>query len=282
MSATLMDMAGEEEQGAAVEQAVDEQGQAVAGGDSSPDDSPAPGDRPDYLPEKFWDPKTGQARIEELAKSQKDFETKWRTREGTKVENAGDYEYEIPEGTEHLLMQSEDGAEDPLLANFREYAHQSGMSQEMFQATIDWYLKTGAEMVQPYDPEAELAKMGPRGKETVGMLSAKTRQLVDTGVLTDEEKNAFVNMWSTAENAQIMAKILQAGGEQAIPDGGAGKSAPVSNVELDQMYQEVYEDGPYKGQRKYAVDKNFRAKVDKLFEQRYGNQPVHTSRDIGA
>ena len=279
MGATLMDLGTDEAE--TEEQPVEaQQGQGdVQEGTSDTPVSPE-GDRPDFIPEKFWDPESHQPRLEELAKSQRDFETKYRNREGTKVEDPGDYEYSVPEGSEHLLIAGEDGEEDPLITGYRDFAHKSGMSAEMFQASIEWYLKSGSELAPQMDPAAEVEAMGPQGQAKVNMLSAKTRQLVDSGVLTDEEQATFIDMWNDAASATVMHKILSSMGEQSIPNFESD-SSKVSDIELDSMYQETYEDGPYKGQRKYAVDSNFKAKVDKLYAKRYGNDPGRTSVPIG-
>ncbi|MCH9730684.1 MAG: hypothetical protein K0U84_13595 [Actinomycetia bacterium] len=286
MPQTLMDVAedlptDDTEQASAANEVAEAPEQGVPG--SPPTDAdPEAGGRPDYIPEKFWDPDKGQARIEELAKSQRDFETKYRNREGTKVEKADEYEIAIPEGADHVVARDEEGnLNDPLIQVASEVAVESGMSKEMFEGFVSKVAEKLGGLVSPYDPKAEIEAMGPKGTQIVNQLTAKTRQLIDQGVLNDEQAAVFKNMWATADTAPVLAAVFDALGEKSIPDVGGEQPGPVSDVELDMMYHETYEDGPYKGQRKYAVDKAHAARVDALFEKRYGKGPGRTSIPMG-
>jgi len=86
-------------------------------------DMPTPDDRPEYLPEKFWDGETGAPRLEDLAQSYTELEQRFTGQEpGASVpETADDYAIEAPSD---LL-----GSAPEINAKL----HQAGFSQEQAQ-----------------------------------------------------------------------------------------------------------------------------------------------------
>ncbi|MBT8411175.1 MAG: hypothetical protein KJP02_05190, partial [Octadecabacter sp.] len=83
-------------------------------------------ERPDYVPEKFWDSDKGETRLEALTKSYGEFEKKFH--ESGKFIGApegGEYEISLPEGIEAEL-----NTEDPVLQWFQGQAAEMGLSQD--------------------------------------------------------------------------------------------------------------------------------------------------------
>jgi hypothetical protein len=113
-------------------------------GANSPDVPEIP-ERPDHVPEKFWDPKTGQVRVEALLKSYRDLERRFvaRIRGGDPKEGDIDPDRDVlfgmlgrPDSPDEYCVNCDHGyfePDDDLHARF----HALGMTNDQVQAVYD-------------------------------------------------------------------------------------------------------------------------------------------------
>ena len=154
------------------------------------------GERPEWLPEKFWNSENDTPNIENLAKSYSENEKRlgeitrggktveeWNTEARAEITNeleskrleerpskAADYKYEMPEG-----LNLPEGAEwnmdesDPLLSWWRETAHTNGFNQDQFDAGVKNYIQMQIDSLPNYD--AEMKALGSNAEERVNAVN---------------------------------------------------------------------------------------------------------------
>ena len=183
-------------------------------------EAPAQGDRPEWLPEQFWDEAAKAPKVEVLAKSWSDLRTRV-ARGGEDAPPAADG-YVLPEVKE-LPAELKPAADDPLWKAVRESAHKAGVTQKQLEAIVAPYLRHVAETAPRTDPaaqraayETELARLGPQGKAVVREVGQWLAGLEARGMFTAEEVAAFKAI-STAEGVRALAKVRAMLGEKPIP-----------------------------------------------------------------
>lgn len=134
-----------------------ESSEAQAPAEPSSEAAPAAAERPNWLPEKFWDAEAGQARFEDLAGAYSQIEQRFMTkrddlinefkdewlsegREGV-PEAADGYEVSLPDDLvpEGMEVSLENG--DPLLDFWRQHCFDNKLSNETFNAGIETFLR---------------------------------------------------------------------------------------------------------------------------------------------
>lgn len=199
-----------------------------------------PGNRPDYLPEQFWDPATNQPRLDALAKSWTDLRRKVSQGTGQAPENPDAYAMPKIEGlTEEILKP-----DDPLWKQVRENAHKAGVSQAQLEAIINPYIEDALARMkgQPAtSPEAEAAarqearaaemqKLGPNAELMVQDMKAWIKGMQTRGGLTEGEAAALLAA-GNADGIRALAKLRAMTGEKAIPlDTLAGADMTVEDA----------------------------------------------------
>jgi hypothetical protein len=186
----------------------------------------APGARPEFVPEQFWDPATNQPRIEAMAKSWRDLRAKVSQGIGTTPENPDSYAFPKIEGLTEELVKPD----DPLWKQVRESAHKAGVTQQQLEAIISPYIQDALQRgkQQPAaSPEedaaarqaaraAELGKLGPNGDLMVRDIKGWITGLQSRGGLTDAEAQALMTA-GNADGIRALAKLRALAGEKPIP-----------------------------------------------------------------
>ena len=232
--------------------------------------------RPDWLPEPFFDAKTGEVKLEALAKSQADLRAAVSKGANKPPAKADDYKLEMePAALDSLkgLFQDGDPGKDPLMAAARAAAHEAGLSQAAFNGFMAKVLPELAKVQPaPFDAAAELKALDPNpenAKKIVTAMAAKGQALVEQGVLTKDDLSEFAVMVGTAAGMKVMQKIFEYHGEQPISvdlvqTAANGPSADGLRGELAEIMK--MPEGPEKQRRADA----WQAKQDRL----YGNAPA--------
>ncbi|MFP4539147.1 MAG: hypothetical protein ACLFPA_12705, partial [Dichotomicrobium sp.] len=126
-----------------------------------------------------------------------------------------------------------DLSEDEVLPIWREIAHKQGMSNAQFNGAIaELYqqLNDKGILQEPIDPQAEMAKLAPKGADPVqGKAQAAQRiravsdqieGLVSRGVLSRVEGNIATSLAADAAGVMTLEKLLARGGEHGAQGGG--------------------------------------------------------------
>lgn len=219
--------------------------------DSIPDDEPL--ERPEFWPENFWDKDKNEPDLEGIAKSWKDLRA---------MISKGAHKAP-PEGKYDLSAFGENADELPIVPVFKDWAAKNGVSQAAFDELAGTVTKMAAEMQgnQPQiDAAAERKALGNNAEAKINGMVSWARGLVNKGVWSAEDFEEFKVMGGTARGLTALMKVREAY-EGRIPV----ESAPIDGMPTDQELQAMV------GDPKYTTDPAYRQKVERLFNQRYGN-----------
>lgn len=177
-------------------------------GTEPPAQAPDAPQRPEYLPEKFWDAAKGEPRWEDLAKSYGELERKVgkaKTPEEYEAERlAGRPEsadaYEPPEIPDHF--DKDDVMNHPMMGWFRNVAHQAGLTQEQFQQSVNDYLGEIAP-VSVKAREAEIAKLGDNATARIEHVSGWVGSKFD-----EKEAGQLAQIATSAEGVMFIEKLM--------------------------------------------------------------------------
>lgn len=210
-------------------------------------------ERPEWLPEKFFDPKKG-AKYEDLAKSYGELEKQFR---------AG--RHKAPEdGNYDIKLFAEKGIkeDDPVVGTYREWAKEHGISQKAFDDLAGKILGMAGENAQQQQIsiEEERKALGPNADAIIKGMADWGRGMVRKGVWSQEDYDEFRVFAGTANGLRAAMKLREAY-EGRIPDF---RSTPVEN----QMTKEELE--AMVGDPRYQSEPAYRQKVERMFEQYFG------------
>lgn len=207
----------------------------------------APIERPEWLPENFWDGDKGEAKYEAMAKSWADLR---KTISQGKHKAPADGNYDT-------AAWGEDAAENPMAQTLVGWAKEQGLSQAQFDDLVG-KLKTQAQEVmgaETIDPAVELKQLGPNANAIVDGMVNWARGLVQKGVWGADDFEEFKVMGGTAKGLKALMKVREAY-EGRIPI----ESAPIEGApSKDELYQMVADP-------RYKTDAAYRQKVEKMFQ----------------
>lgn len=229
--------------------------------------------RPDDVPEQFWDAEKGVVKNDAVLKSWKDtraaLEAEKKNKGGEKAPaKAEDYKFNLPVGDDGKAVALKVEPNDEAVKLAQNAAHAAGMSQATFDKFMGAFI-TGAMplMPAPVDMEAEKKTLGANADAVIGAVHAWGKNLVDTGLWSQDEFQEIVYMGSTAVGIRALNKLRESMGEKPIPLDALTNSSLPSKEEL---YAKVNDP-------KYQTDPSFRAEVDKQFKQVFGEQQAGSS-----
>jgi len=237
---------------------MDESDEGAKEPDGEPDhiDKVASGDKPEWLPDKFWDDDAGPD-YEALAKSQNELYKKLRAGKHL-APDEGEYDLKfigerIPE-------------DDDLLTRFKTIATDRGLTQDDFEQIVGMVLETMPENKEApeekFDRDVEVAKLGPKGEDIITGIEKWGKHLVESKVWTGQDYNEFQIWGGTAEGVRALTRLRQFYGEKtipvhAVPDGDTA----LTDSELQSMMADP----------RYETDAGYRQKVYRMFEQHYSS-----------
>tara|TARA_R100001530_G_scaffold5435_1_gene6745 strand:- start:4079 stop:4897 length:819 start_codon:yes stop_codon:yes gene_type:complete len=176
--------------------------------------TPPVAERPEIIPEKFWNPETGEANIEDMAKSYAHLEKfasgkqeevreaviaelQAEAKEGL-PENPKDYELpKLVEGLNEEIVEA-----NPLTGWWREKCHEIGLDNEQFQSGINKYI----DMMSAGAPDLnkEIENLGENGPERIDAVNAWA-----SSVFPPEEFETVANTLGTsAQGIAALERIM--------------------------------------------------------------------------
>jgi len=211
------------------------------------------GDRPEWMPENFWDEKDGPD-LEALAKSYQEMRTKMSA---GKHKAPKDGSYDIAALKDHGIEE-----DDALLSEFKGFAKENGLSQDQFDQITQMYVQHVNEMMGEADTnrEAELSKLGPKGDKIVGSLNQWLTKLGTSGALSHEEVDAIASKADNANFIMALNKIRASYGEQPIPDINVQEGQGTTKADLDAMVADP----------RYGKDMHYTNNVERKFMEFFG------------
>lgn len=208
----------------------------------------APVDRPEWLPENFWNAEDGEANYEGMAKSWADMR-KMVSQGAHKAPPDGKYDTSV--------FKTENLEEDPLASAYLGWAQKYGVSQAAFNEMASQFQDIAQQMAPPpMDAAAEMKKLGPNAQAVINSMADWGRGFVNKGVWSEEDFEEYKIMGGTAKGLNALQKMRSAY-EGRIPT----QSIPVDGApSKDELYEMVADP-------RYQTDKAYRSKVEKAFSQ---------------
>jgi hypothetical protein len=231
-------------------------------------------EKPDFLDEKFFDTKTGEADLEGLSKSYAKLGTKIREKtdatrktilaemeadkDTNRPKTANDYELRMTDELQTEIgddMSFEFSDTDPLITFWREYAHNAGFNQEQFDEGVTAYIKGKFSELPSF--EEEIGKLGDNGKDRAQHVNQWAQKN-----LSPETYKALADFAVTADGVTALEEIMRNSGEPAFSPGGpAGTGSSITLNELRAMQADERYWHPNK------IDPEFVKKVDAGYEK---------------
>tara|TARA_R110000823_G_scaffold78840_6_gene179698 strand:- start:1071 stop:1904 length:834 start_codon:yes stop_codon:yes gene_type:complete len=210
--------------------------------------------RPEYFPDKFWNDEDGPD-IEGLVKSYSEME-----------KNFSQGKHKAPEAYDVKFAEDKGiSTDDGLLGKFQGWAKEHGVSQAAFESLANDYIDSESQQLEQFnvDAAAEKAKLGPNADDVIRSTAQWADGLFKKGVLNENELEAFKQTGATADGIRALQKVRRFYGEATIP-------VAQPNVEglptADELYEMV-------GKEEYKTDATYRNKVQKMFKQRFPDNP---------
>lgn len=232
------------------------------------------GKRPDHIPEKFWDAEKGVVKTDEMAKAYATLETAHGklkgAQKGTVPEKPEDYFGKEglvkPEGADRVRDFAPD---DPAVKAVAIAAQKAGVTKEQLAVLAPEFLTALNEFLpEPLDMEAEMESLGKGGPALVSGLKIWLDGLHDSGELSADELKFAYGFGSTAIGVRTLNKLRSQTGAKPIPmDLPSGDALPSA----DELYA-------MKRDPRYKNDPAFRDKVERQFEEVFGNEAAGSSQ----
>lgn len=234
-----------------------------------------PPQRPEYLPEKFWDAKTGQPNVEALAKSYTHVEAQFgKGREAfeaerlkARPEKPEGYALAIPEkhpAAEALAKakikivdkapeKPEDGVEtyfvldpkDPLLGFWRAHAHKNGLSQDDFADGLAQFVQVQAGRGKGLPSEEQMrgaaerlraAELGENAAKRFEHVVGQVKAIAGESAVADLDLE-FASPKAIASLEKLLARAgAPAFSPEAAPAAGAPSLDELRKLQADPNY----------------------------------------------
>jgi hypothetical protein len=211
--------------------------------------------KPDFIPEKFWDSEKNEPRLEAMAKSYAELEKNFKIGK-----------HKPPEGGKYDLTPFDGKVkpDDPVMTAYTEWAGKHGLSQAAFEELAAKVVEIGSGMQTEaqLSRKAELDKLGENGPQMIGSMLDWARGFVRSGVWTAEDFEEFKIWGGTAAGLRALMRMRETY-EGRIP---LKETLPVGEESMsdEELRAQV-------GKEEYWKDPAFREKVTQMFQRRYGN-----------
>ena len=247
-------------------------------------------ERPDFLNEKFWPDGGGEplSILENLSQSYAELETRIRSKEEdisdrlrSEIENsmfegvpteASQYNVSLPEDVGFELQEG-----DPLVDEFKQFAHQHKLSQDVVDGIFSIYGNSKKSSIPNYEEEKKKI-----GEDFAGRFSRM--EATFKANLTPEEYEAVSNVSMDANMFKFMegyATMIATGGvNHSDFDGGSPPLGDQDAVQLRSKIDELQGSDAYWGQSSNPAEiDRVRNEVGRLQEQLSGGRQRRRQMD---
>jgi hypothetical protein len=226
-------------------------------------DNTAPTDRPENVPEKFWDAENSSVRTDDVLKSYGELEKQFGSFTGAPDDYGFNVSDDMTVKFEELGLEiSTEG--DPLYEAAIQMAKDTGMNQEGFDKLAEVYL-----MTQLGDVEAakannaqEMANLGERAEARIGNLKSWGENN-----LSPELYQAFSDTVTNAASVQVFEHLIAQTRNAPVSDVAAQQAPSISATEVQAM-QFAKDDN---GNRRINTDPAFKADYQAKLRQLHGD-----------
>ena len=225
-------------------------------------------DRPEYVPEKFWDTDRNEIKVEELSASYNSLEKKlgMRTDELSKQIRT-DIEQEaktaVPEKYEIVMpeipkeINVEVNEEQELLKEWSSICRENNLSQEVFNRGVNAFVNN--EIAGLPNLNAEMEILGDNAKSRLEAAELWTKKY-----LSSEAYDTMSKLASTADGVKAIEEIMNITKSKPLPNANTVVDAELDETDLRSMMNDPRYYDPSKR------DEAYYNKVTKLYEKKYG------------
>lgn len=214
------------------------------------DDTPL--ERPDWWPENFWKKDESAPDMEAMAKSWTDLR-----------KQISQGKHKAPEDGNYDLSSFADIPDnDPVRGHVTDWAKEYGVSQAALDALVGPVIEMSGQQQQQvqFDAAAEKKALGPNADSIIKGMTDWGAGLVNKGIWGKDDFEEFKIMGGTANGIKALMKLRETY-EGRIPTQSAPIDGAPSKTELNAMVADP----------KYQSDPAYRQKVERLFNQVYGD-----------
>ena len=217
-------------------------------------------DRPEWLPEKFWN--DGNPDYENLSKSYSELEKlSSRKKDELTTEIKTEIETErmkaVPEAPDKYALPEipeQYNTETPLMEGWKKYCHNNKLDQDAFNAGINLFIES-----QPkFDEKAEIQKLGENANQRLEAVSLWANRN-----FSESERNAISNLCVTAEGVQAVEKMIAMAQTNVSSQGESSVTAGKDRADLESMMKDV------KYWHPTHRDENYVKQINEAFEKLY-------------
>lgn len=222
-------------------------------------------ERPEHVPEKFWDAEKGEARVEDVFKSYSELEKRFGSFTG-----APEDDYVVGISDELKEKGVEINAEDPVLQEAMKIGKEMGLSQEGFNKFIE--IQAMGELARhTAEQEAittDIASLGDdadRRLNNLGQWASKN--------LPEDLQEGFKDAAVSADAVKAIEQLVSMTRSAPVQANEAAAAPSISKEEVETMHFAKDE----QGNRKIQVDPAFKAEYERKRDLVYGTEPHHTT-----
>ena len=155
----------------------------------------------------------------------------------------------MPEEADRVFVEPD----DPGLQGYAKIAHKHGLTNDQMQGVAkDFMVEMNQHMPEPYDAEAEAAKLGKNGEAVVEANRVWIEGLYESKMIKPESVTAAYDLSKTAAGVELLNTLRGMTGEKSIPLN-ANLGATMTKQEYDQKMGELQKAEDYAGME--ALDK---------------------------
>ena len=213
-------------------------------------------DRPDYVPEKFWNKEEGKTREKEVFKSLSELEKKFSQGQHKAPENYDD----------KILVDAGYQKDDDIVGAYTEWAKENKISQKAYDDLAAKIIGMAGEREQEvkYNSQEEMEKLGPNGKEIVKQNLEWLEGMERKEVFSEEKVEAIKMFGTTAIGNLVIRDFRQLMGDNRPLPIVVAEDTNETDEEFRSRMDEMMSDERYKNQ-----DPSYTRKVEMEWERRF-------------
>lgn len=224
-------------------------------------------DRPENVPEKFWNNETKSVNNDQVLESYNQLSSKFGAFTGAPET----YEFALSEQLTEAGITLDN--ESPLITQFTEMAKESNMSQEMANKFINMYVE-GQHADSIGAGEAEEARI----TEQMGLLGDNANQRVQNienwakANLTPEQVAGLEDATTTAAGVQAVEALIAKSRNAPMQNSDIAETSAVDMAEVQAMQFEKDDNG----NRRLQTDPEFRKRFNALMDRAHPGENIIT------
>lgn len=217
-------------------------------------------ERPENVPDKFWDSETNTVKHDDVLKSYSELEKKFGSFTGAPDEYVAALSDEIKEQGVELID------DDPMIEQAKAFAKEAGMNQEGFGKMINLYAmaKLAESKATEESLTADIASLGDNADRRLNNLTQWANKNLPADLI-----EGFKDLAVSADAVQALEQIVSLTRNAAVQVNEATASPSVTEEELKAVQFAVDEHG----NRLINIDKDHKAKFKRMQEALHGTEP---------